>query len=251
VPLADALRRGWWELWYQPKIDLRTKAIVGAEALSRVRHPDHGLIAPHAFLADATPQHLAELTERVIVTALRDWTVFAETGAPLKLAVNVPLSAFSTLSLAAIVREHQPKSDQWPGIIFEVTETELEQDIELVREIATQLSLYEVSLSIDDFGSAYSSMKRLRDLPCAELKLDASLVRDCSDDDRNAKICANAISLGHDLGLTVVAEGVEKAAELRALQNMGCDLGQGFLFSPAQERDRLISDIHLRPRVLT
>jgi EAL domain-containing protein (putative c-di-GMP-specific phosphodiesterase class I) len=251
VPLADALRHGWWELWYQPKIDLRTKTIVGAEALSRVRHPDHGVIAPHAFLMNATPEHLAKLTERVIVTALQDWIIFAETGAPLKLAVNVPLSAFSMLSLPAIVREHRPKSEQWPGIIFEVTETEMEKDIELVRETATQLSLYDVSLSIDDFGSAYSSMKRLCDLPCAELKLDRSLVRNCADDDRNAKICSNIIALGHDLGMTVVAEGVEKTSELQALQNMGCDLGQGFLFSPAQERDRLISDIHLRPRVLT
>jgi EAL domain-containing protein (putative c-di-GMP-specific phosphodiesterase class I) len=251
VPLVDALRHGWWELWYQPKIDLRTKTIVGAEALSRVRHPDHGLIAPRAFLANATPEHLAELTKRVIVTALQDWTVFAETGAPLKLAVNVPLSAFATLPLPAIVREHRPKSDQWPGIIFEVTETEMEKDIELVREVATQLSLYDVSLSIDDFGSAYSSMKRLCDLPCAELKLDRSLVRNCAADERNAKICANIIALGHDLGMSVVAEGLEKTSELRAFQNMGCDLGQGFLFSPAQERDRLISEIHLRPRVLT
>jgi EAL domain-containing protein (putative c-di-GMP-specific phosphodiesterase class I) len=249
VPVADALRNGWWELCYQPKIDLWTKAIVGAESLSRVRHPDHGLIAPRAFLANATLEHQAELTQRVIVTALGDWSIFANMGAGLKLAVNVPLPTFSMLSLAAIVRRYQPKRDQWPGIIFEVTETEMEKDIEFVREIATQLSVYKVSLSIDDFGSASASMKRLRDLPCAELKLDRSMVRNCANDERSAKIRTNAITLRHDLGLTVVAEGIERTGEPQALQKMGCDLGQGFLFSLAQERDRLVSEIHSRPRV--
>jgi EAL domain-containing protein (putative c-di-GMP-specific phosphodiesterase class I) len=130
-----------------------------------------------------------------------------------------------------------------------VTENDVFQDVDLIHEVATQLSLYKVSLSIDDFGSGHSSMQRLRDLPCTEIKLDRAFVQRCGEDDRNARICAAVINLGHELGVTITAEGIERTSELQALRKMGCDLGQGFLFSPPVARSNLITTVQQRPRI--
>jgi EAL domain-containing protein (putative c-di-GMP-specific phosphodiesterase class I)/CheY-like chemotaxis protein len=249
VALGEALRKGWLELWYQPKIDLQKRTLAGAEGLSRVRHPDHGLIAPKAFINNATPTELAELTAVVMTTALRDWSIFYKGGINPKLAVNIPGSVMLQLPLATIIRDYRPKDENWPGLILEVTETEILQDVDSIREIATQLSLYKVGLSIDDFGSGYSSIKRLYDLPCIELKLDAAFVQDCAENERNSTICSTVINLGHGLGVTVTAEGIEKTSELQALKNMGCDFGQGFLLSPPVERDQLIATAQQRPKI--
>lgn len=251
IPLDEALRNGWLELWYQPKIDLQKRTLVGAEALARVRHPEHGLVAPKAFLPHASQAELSELTTFVIKTALRDWSVFAASGANLKLAVNVTASTLGELPLAQLIRDNRPDDGNWPGLILEVVEDAFLHDLTLIHEVATQLSLYNVSLSIDDFGSGHSSMKRLRDLPCAELKLDHSFVRDCAENGRNARICEAVIKLAHELGIAVTAEGIERSSELRALRAMGCDIGQGFLFSPPVERDSLLAAAQERPRIIS
>ncbi|MDB5599943.1 MAG: hypothetical protein JWN71_1987 [Xanthobacteraceae bacterium] len=249
VSLRDALRKGWFELWYQPKIDLQKRTLVGAEGLARVRHPEHGLVAPKAFLTDASQSDLTELAAVGVMTALREWSIFLESGVNLKLAVNVSASVLAKLPVASLIRTYRPKDDSWPGLILELTEDEALEDIDAIKEIATQLSLYKVSLSIDDFGSGYSSLKRLRDLPFSELKLDRCFVSNCADNEQNAKICETVISLGHEFGITVTGEGIEKTADLLALRKMGCDLGQGFLFSPAVERGDLIAAARGRPRI--
>jgi EAL domain-containing protein (putative c-di-GMP-specific phosphodiesterase class I)/CheY-like chemotaxis protein len=249
VELREALKKGWIELFYQPKIDLQKRTLVGAEGLARARHPVHGLVAPGAFLKDATPADLADLTVLTVASALRDWSAFNARGVNLKLAVNIPASILAQVPLAVIVREHRPKDENWPGLILEVTEGDVINDLDLVQEVATHLSLYKVSLSIDDFGAGFSSMKRLCELPCEEIKLDRTFVHQCADNERNARICSAVIKLGHELGLTVTAEGIERASDLNTLRAMGCDFGQGFLFSPAVERDRLIETAQKRPKI--
>ena len=104
-------------------------------------------------------------------------------------------------------------------------------------------------MSIDDFGTGYSSLKRLQDLPFLELKLDRCFVSNCADNAQNAKICETVVGLGHEFGIIVTAEGIEKTSDLLALRKMGCDLGQGFLFSPAVERGNLIAAARGRPRI--
>jgi EAL domain-containing protein (putative c-di-GMP-specific phosphodiesterase class I) len=168
----------------------------------------------------------------------------------LKLAVNISAGALARLPVS-LIRDYRPKNEEWPGLILELTEDDVLQDIAAISEIALQLSLYKVSLSIDDFGSGYSSMKRLRDLPFAELKLDRCFVQKCAGDERNSAICQAIIDLGHRLGIAVTAEGIENTPDLQALRKMGCDLGQGFLFSPAVERDNLIGAARGRPRIPT
>jgi EAL domain-containing protein (putative c-di-GMP-specific phosphodiesterase class I)/CheY-like chemotaxis protein len=231
IGLDEALDRGWLEVWYQPKLDLGARKFAGAEGLIRCRHPELGVLPPSSFLPNATPQALTALTQFVILTALHDWQELAKSGFNLKFAVNAPIASLTDLNLPELIRANTPKGGAWPGLILEVTEGEVAKDIGLAHEIATQLSLYGISLAIDDFGEGYSSFARLRELPFAELKLDASFVQNCSEDPKNAAICQAVIELAHSFGALAVAEGLESAADVQAVQRMGCDIGQGFVFA--------------------
>jgi EAL domain-containing protein (putative c-di-GMP-specific phosphodiesterase class I) len=247
APIAPAfdldrlLRENWLQLWYQPKVDLKLRSLAGAEGLVRGVHPEHGVIPPGAFLPHASEESMLRLTETILLTAMRDWSEFAEHGFTLRMALNVPVSALVKLPISTLVREHRPKSDKWPGLILEVTEDQIVRDIPLAHEIATQLKIYNIVLAIDDFGTGYSHLARLRELPFAELKLDRNLVANCGSDETNAALCQTGIDLAHRFGSKAVAEGIEKASELEALVKMGCDLGQGFLFAPPMSKDRFIS----------
>ena len=244
--LDQLLDKGWLQLWYQPKIELRRRSLAGAEGLVRCIHPEHGVIPPGAFLPDASEDSMIRLTEHVLLTAMRDWAELSEQGFTMRMALNVPVSALVKLPISSLVREHRPKSGAWPGLILEVTEDQVVRDIPLAHEIATQLKIYHIALAIDDFGTGYSHLARLRELPFAELKLDRNLVMNCGSDETNAVRCQTGIDLAHRFGSKAVAEGIEKASEFEALQKMGCDLGQGFLFAPPMAKDRFASI--LRPR---
>ena len=161
-------------------------------------------------------------------------------GPSLKLAINVSVNDLMKLPIHSLVRELRPNDARWSGLILEVTEDQAVRDIALTQEIATQLSIYDIVLALDDFGSGYSHLARLKELPFAEVKLDRNLVADCGEDRQNASLCETAIELAHHFGATVVAEGIEKRSELQALTAMGCDIGQGFLFAPPMPQDRLI-----------
>jgi len=244
--LDQLLDKGWLQLWYQPKIELRQRSLAGAEGLVRCLHPDHGVIPPGAFLPDASEDSMIRLTEHVLMTAMRDWSELSEQGFTMRMALNVPVSALVKLPISSIVREFRPKSSAWPGLILEVTEDQVVRDIPLAHEVATQLKIYNIELAIDDFGTGYSHLARLRELPFAELKLDRNLVTNCGSDETNAVLCKTGIDLAHRFGSKAVAEGIEKASELESLRKMGCDLGQGFLFAPPMAKERFASI--LRPR---
>jgi EAL domain-containing protein (putative c-di-GMP-specific phosphodiesterase class I) len=131
---------------------------------------------------------------------------------------------------------------------LEVTESEVIEDVALVHEIATQLRIYGIALSIDDFGEGYSSFARLRELPFSELKLNSSFVQGCAEDAKNANICQSVIDLAHRFATAAVAEGVENALDLATIRDMGCDIAQGFLFAHAMPRSELIALVGARAR---
>jgi EAL domain-containing protein (putative c-di-GMP-specific phosphodiesterase class I)/FixJ family two-component response regulator len=240
VALSEALEQGWVELWYQPKLDIQRNRVAGAEGLVRVRHPVHGLILPGAFLPEAEEASIVALTELVIIKALRDWHHMSHSEHVMRLAVNAPVSALSQVNIPELIREHAPTTPRWPGLIIEVTENEVIQDILLAQEIATQLSLYNVSLALDDFGAGYSSFARLRALPFHELKLDRSFVKNCATDRTNEGISKTIIDLAHRLGILAVAEGVESGSDLLSLYQMGCDIAQGFHLAPPMTLEQLV-----------
>ena len=243
VGLADILDRGWLELFYQPKIELKTKRLVGAEGLVRARHPTQGLLSPGVFLPGASESDMLRLTERVIITALQDWQACAAAGIPLKLSVNVPVSALVKLPIAGILRQWRPRTSTWPGLIMEVTEDEIIHDLKIANEAADALREFNCTLAVDDFGAGYSSLARLRQLPFSELKIDRSYVINCHVDRVNAGLCETIVELARRFGLTTVAEGIETPHESHKLQGIGCDIGQGYLFGKPMPKAHLIGII--------
>jgi EAL domain-containing protein (putative c-di-GMP-specific phosphodiesterase class I) len=240
IEIDDALRNGWFEIWYQPKIDLKRKCLAGAEALARIRHPDFGILLPENFLPGIADDSIAHLTERALIATLDNWTMFDDAGFNLHLAINVPVGVLNKLPIAALVEQHRPKSERWPGLILEVTEDQIVRNLMLAQEIAIRLRESGIDISIDDFGAGYSSLSGLRELPFVEIKLDNSFVRDCATDPTNAAICQTAIDLAHRFGSVAVAEGIENQADLQALIMMGCDFGQGVLIAPPMPQERFL-----------
>ncbi len=240
IEIDEALSRGWFEVWYQPKIDLKRKCLAGAEALARVRHPQLGVLLPGSFLPGIAEGSIARLTKHALMATLQNWTIFDEAGFNLSLGINVPVSVLLELPIPQLVEEHRPKSERWPGIILEVTEDQIVRDLALAHEIATRLRVSGIKISIDDFGAGYSSLSSLRELPFVELKLDHSFVCNCATDATNAAICQTAIDLAHRFGSAAVAEGIENQADLQALMVMGCDFGQGVLIAPPMPQQRFL-----------
>ena len=246
LTLREILLRDWDELWYQPKIELRTKRLVGAEGLVRARLPDGSIVPPGAFLPGAKEEEMLALTERVIVTALRDFEDCAVHGASVKLSVNVPVSALVKLPIARMLREHRPQTPAWPGLILEVTEDEILHDLKLANDVAEELRNLRCTLALDDFGAGYSSLARLRQLPFSELKIDRSYVTDCHLDRVNAGLCETIVELGKRFALKVVAEGIETTHESHKLQGIGCHVGQGYLFAKPMPKAEFVAAVSRR-----
>jgi EAL domain-containing protein (putative c-di-GMP-specific phosphodiesterase class I) len=246
IPLGAVLNYDWFELWYQPKIELKTLHLVGAETLARARHPTRGILSPALFLPGASADAMHQLTERAILTALGDWEDFAECGVPVRLAVNVPVSALVELPIAQMLREARPSAANWPGLTLEVTEAQIIHDLELAKEVSNALRELKCDLAVDDFGAGYSSFVHLKQLPFGELKIDRSYVTNCNEDHFNAGLCETIVELGRRFGLRTVAEGIETTHESHKLQSLGCQIGQGCLFAKPMPKSEFVGRLRMR-----
>jgi EAL domain-containing protein (putative c-di-GMP-specific phosphodiesterase class I)/ActR/RegA family two-component response regulator len=235
--LENALRNNQLELWYQPKIDLKSRRMCGAEALIRSRHPERGILLPAELLPPSGDLLHLPLADFVIRRALTDWSFFASDHITPKLAINMPISIFETPEFVANLRKYLPSDSSFPGLIVELTEDEVISDPEFAREVAIQLKLYNIGVAVDDFGRGYATLERVRALPFSELKIDRTKVHGCARLPELQRECRNIIDLAHRLGMTAVAEGVERADDLRALTDMSCDMAQGLIFAPPMERE--------------
>ncbi len=246
IDLDEALAKDWIEFWYQPKIDLRKKQLVGAEAFARARHPTLGILMPGAFMPGAKESSLIAISELALARALTAAANFAKLGVNLRMAVNIPVDALVKLAVADIVQTYRPQFEKWPGLIIDVTEEQIVTDLALANDIAKRLEHLDVQLAIDEFGRGYSSLVRLKELPFAELKLDRAFVTDCGTDKVNAPLCKTVIDLAHNFGSVAVAIGIEKASDALALVSMGCDYGQGFLLGQPMPEARFVSLLRQR-----
>jgi EAL domain-containing protein (putative c-di-GMP-specific phosphodiesterase class I)/FixJ family two-component response regulator len=246
VELSDALKNGWIEFWYQPKIDLRRKQLAGAEVFARCRHPQNGVLLPAAFMPGATEADLTLLSELALASALTGGERLARLGLNMRFAVNIPVSVLVKLTIPDLVRAHRPRPDQWAGLIIDVAEEQIVTELALATELTKQLAQVNVKLAIDNFGRGYSSLARLKALPFAELKLDPTFVTDCGTDRVNAPLCKTVIDLAHNFGSLAVAIGIEKASDALALTSMGCDIGQGFLLGQPMPEERFVSLLRRR-----
>ncbi|WUR15645.1 EAL domain-containing protein [[Empedobacter] haloabium] len=241
--LNRAIRNREMVLGYQPKVDLRTGRIVGAEALVRWHSPERGVVGPDKFIPIAEQTGLiVPLGDWVIAEACATLRSLAELGVG-QFVISVNLSARQLRQrhfverLAATLREHRIAPN---ALELEVTESQLMDNPAEALEALAQLKTLGVRLSIDDFGTGYSSLSYLQKFPVDVIKIDRSFLGDVASDG-NAVITRAIIALGHNLKLEVIAEGVETREQLAFLQDHECDQMQGYYFSPALPQDRLSS----------
>jgi diguanylate cyclase (GGDEF)-like protein len=231
--LLHGIERGELRVHFQPKVSVRTGQVTGVEALVRWQHPTRGLLAPGLFLpaAENTPL-IVPLTEQVIHDALTAVSAWRDAGLDIDVSINLTARQVANQDLPRQI-ESALSTHGLPGsaLVVEVTESCLIANPVRTKEVLNNLRSAGVGLSIDDFGTGYSSFTQLRDLPVTEIKIDKSFVTTVNGSNANAAIVKSAIDLGHNLGLHVVAEGVETYACLDVLTDMGCDVMQGYLLA--------------------
>jgi diguanylate cyclase (GGDEF)-like protein len=237
VQLLEALRaglaRGELVCHYQPKITVATGGTDSVEALVRWQHPERGLLAPDTFLPLAEHAGLMRpLTLAVLHIALRDASRWRRAGHDVSVAVNLSVTNLLDVELAtdvaALLHEHQLPAS---ALILEITETVLMTDSTRAKAVVDALHVLGVGLSVDDYGTGYSSLAYLQDLAIDELKLDRTFIKRLAEDPRTAAIVRSTVDLAHSLGLRIVAEGVEDPGTVEVLHRYGCDIIQGFFYS--------------------
>jgi diguanylate cyclase (GGDEF)-like protein/PAS domain S-box-containing protein len=231
--LRRAMERNELLLHYQPKIDLATRRIVGAEALVRWQHPQIGLVHPNEFIPLAEETGLVvPLGAWVMKEAMRQHMAWRAAGLPpIKLSINLSARQFRLENLPDLVEAALKETGaSAEAFIFELTESMVMQDAERALSVMHALKQLGIALSLDDFGTGYSSLSYLRRFPIDEVKIDRSFVRDLHHDPDDAAIAAAVVALAHSLGLRVVAEGVELEAQVTVLEKLGCGEVQGFFF---------------------
>jgi diguanylate cyclase (GGDEF)-like protein/PAS domain S-box-containing protein len=238
LALESALRRtleqGGLQLYYQPKIDLSSNAIIGAEALLRWQHPELGMVSPAEFIPLAEETGLiVPIGAWVLDTACQQIRTWLDAGLPAPpIAVNLSARQFRQENIAQLVQNTLLKHRIHPSLlILEITESTAMFNVEKAIAILNELKQIGVKLALDDFGTGYSSLSYLKRLPLDQLKIDRSFVRDITTDPDDATICLAVVGLGHNLKLSVVAEGVETEGQKQFLRDHHCDEMQGFLFS--------------------
>ncbi len=243
--LAGDLRRALdsddLEVYFQPKVSLRDRRLVGVECLARWEHPTHGTVAPEDFVAVAEHTgQLGRLTEFVLREGLRRARQWVDAGRPLSVAVNLSPRTLHDADFAdrvdELLRAYGVAADR---LTLEITEDGVVEGID--RHLPTLHRLYDlgVRMAVDDFGTGYSSLSYLRRLPVHEVKVDRSFVQGMATDPGDFAIVRAVVDISRHFGLTVVAEGVESELTLGLLDEIGCDIGQGFLFSRPLPYERL------------
>lgn len=227
--LDDAITKKWIEFWYQPVIDLRKKRLVGAEMYARIRHPEAGIILPGGFIAGGSPACLYQLSEMAVTSALKAGSTYAKLGISLPINVNVPIEVLEKLPMERLVLDQYGHATNWPGIIIDIAEDQIINNLGLAIELAKKLARINVKIAIDNFGKGYSSLAKITELPFAQIKLDRTFTVNCATDTVNAPLSKTMIDLAHNFGQIAVATGIEHAGDALALVAMGCDYGQGFL----------------------
>ena len=238
--LRNALDNGELQAWFQPKKALANARIVAAEALVRWMHPEHGLLLPAMFLPALKAFDLEEqLLWCVLEQAIAAQANWRQQGYDIPVSINLPTHLLNSHDLPdrilAFVLEHQGQ----PGrICFELMECSVPDDISNFYAGACRLRIKGFELSQDDFGKGYSSYMNLVSAPFTELKIDRELVQGCNHNEELAQALTSIVKLGRQLGMTVVAEGVETAQELALLRKIDCTQVQGFLISHAVSSDQ-------------
>lgn len=234
VDVAEALKAGWLELWYQQKINTRTLVPSGAEALVRMRHPAWGVVPPAYFIPDDKDPHFRSLSEFVIGRAIEDWRYLLESQGPVDLSINLPVSFFADAQAVRELGRAIPAHPAFGGLLIEIDSREVIDNPDLAIDVAKQLRLRNIAFTIDNVGAEWPSLMELRSFPFVELKVDHQFVSGCADDRLKQTICRRIVELAHDHRARAIAQGIETRADFLAAHDMGFDLVQGYLFGKPQ-----------------
>lgn len=239
--LVAALARNEFHVEFQPKIDLDSGIVIGAEALARWCGPEFGNLSPAVFIPLIEQFGLMpELTNHVLSCAIASGRVLIRQHPGFTVAVNVSGSLMADLMLPerieAILRQEAVAPE---SLIVEVTESIAMSDVDRAMDILVRLRIKGIGAAIDDFGTGFSSLAALAKLPFSELKIDQSFVKGCEADEDMMKIVEASVALGKAFNMKVVAEGIDNPHTLASVRHAGCDVGQGYLFAPALDAERL------------
>ena len=232
--LRRALENDELYINYQPQIDIETGRIIGAEALVRWRHPERGIVSPGEFIPVAEQAGLVnQLTEIVLTKACAQTKAWQKTVLPdFRVSVNLSPADFKRKDIVAVITRVLDESElDARSLELEITEGMVMSSAESVIATLNELHDLNIDLAIDDFGTGFSSLTYLKQFPVDRLKIDQAFVRDVLTDKDDASITEAIINLGHNFGLTVIAEGVESAEQLEFLRQQGCDEAQGYYIS--------------------
>ncbi|MEM9806075.1 MAG: EAL domain-containing protein [Cyanobacteria bacterium P01_D01_bin.56] len=241
--LRKALEQGQFTVYYQPIIDLSNYQLVGFEVLVRWQHPVRGIILPNEFIPIAEEIGLIVALDRWVFEQacrqIKRWRAKSSNFSALKVSINLSAQGLRKTSLLQDIDNFLEKSDlSGIEITLEITESMLIEDIDQTIGLLSQLTARQIQISIDDFGTGYSSLNYLHRLPVNNLKIDQSFVSQMHLENRNHQVVETIVTLSSQLGLTTVAEGIETYQQLQYIQQLGCQFGQGYLFSkplPAEE----------------
>jgi EAL domain-containing protein (putative c-di-GMP-specific phosphodiesterase class I) len=217
------------ELWYQPKIDMGTLALSGAEALVPIRHPTLG--APPGYVIPDDGPHVGAVTEFVIDRAINDWRYFTARHGHIEIAINLPIAFFRDPELIEHLWRRIPDHPAFEGLIVQLNAADVIRKLKLVKEVARLLRYRTIAISIGDLGAEWPSLSGLGDFPFVELKVARQFVAGCAGDRRKQTTCRRIIDLADAMGARAVADGVENQADFLAARELGFSLVQGALFA--------------------
>lgn len=222
-----------FEPHFQPKVELATGRVVGCEALARWRHPEHGIVAPYAFIPLLeTSKQIDELTIKMIKKSAEACKQWHEEGLIISVSVNLSLVSLTDTTIVDRITSMVKDVGLEPRYVtFEITETAAMTEVASSLEILTRLRMRGFGLSVDDYGTGYSSLKQLTRVPFSELKIDQGFVSGCSHNNTSGSIVESSVQMASKLNLCSVAEGVEALEEWDFLKAIKCDLAQGYLIA--------------------
>jgi EAL domain-containing protein (putative c-di-GMP-specific phosphodiesterase class I) len=230
VDVAEALKLGWLELWYQHKVDARSLAPCGAEALVRMRHPAWGIVPPADFIPDRRDPSFRGFSEFVVACVLDDWQRFAELQGPIEISINLPIAFLKDRSAVFDLYRKTPTHPAFRGLLIEIDSNETVRNLDLVLDIARRLRPRNIAISIDNVGAEWPGLAGLDIFPFIELKADRQFITGCADDRLKQVVCRGIVDLARGYGVRTVAKGVETRADFRTVHDLGFDQVQGFLF---------------------
>jgi len=247
IDAEEALRCGWVQLWYEPKLDVRSLSLCGVEAVTRVSHPNCGLVSPSRFLPARNDPHFRSLTHFVVGQAIADWAFFLENYSPVDLAVSLPVPFLEDGTAVKRLQALMPAHPAFHGVLVQIKGLDMIGDIAIAQQAARTLRFSNIAISVDDLGDEWARFVDLAHFPFVEVKVNSQLVTGCADDQLKRSACRTILDMADRFGARTVAKGIETRADLIAAREMGFHAVQGGLFGGPMKAQKFARQILAKP----